>query len=92
MQMSADNPDARQMLQDSLDDLRQQFAESGLQAGSFDVSTGDHSSQQNFPTPSGEVPRNSAEYTMDDETFFARLGAVVPQDATTPDGALDVRV
>lgn len=92
MQMQADNPNARQMLKESMNDLRQQMESQGIQAGSLDVSTGDQrgGNREN----SSPNPRNTggdAEYTMEDNTFFSRLAATITQLPVSPTGGVDVR-
>ena len=91
MQLNADNPDARQLLRDSMNDLRSELQSSGLSAGSLDVGTGDSQGQlqENRTNSSSSINATDGD-EMGDAEFFARLANALP---TTPsDGSLDVRV
>lgn len=91
MQMNADNPQSRQMLKDSMNELRQSLTDSGLNAGSLDVSSQDagHQSQQSANSGSNRS-RDSGDVEISEDEFFARL-ATTAGSAPIGDGPLDIR-
>ena len=90
MQLSSDNADSRQLLRDSMNELRQTLNNSGIATGSLDVGTGDSTNQQYQSGNANQGANGSTGDEMDDAEFFARLATVTSQTAS--DGSLDVRV
>lgn len=92
MSMNTDSSAARQILRDSMNDLRQSLTDSGLNAGSLDVgsqNTGRGNGQDNQ-----QGANNSTWGTPADENdTFVRFNAAVPANVTAVnDGPLDVRL
>ena len=92
MQMNADNPQSRQLLRESLNDLRNSLNESGLNAGSLDVGSQDAGQQFQQSSQSNKAGRfhNGSDVELSDEEFFARL-ATSATSAPVGDGPLDIR-
>ncbi len=96
MQMSADNPNSRQMLRDSMNDLRQSLSDAGLNAGSLDVGSQSSRDQTNnaHSGQNGQILSTSADAEAE-EQLLARLSAAidpVTQNKLATDGPLDVHV
>ncbi len=90
MQLSADSNASRQMLRESMNELRASLTSAGLDAGSLDVSSQDPRQHTN-DTQSGQnshVFNDAAD--ADEDNFFSRLATVVNPPAT--DGQLDAYV
>jgi flagellar hook-length control protein FliK len=92
MQMNADNPNARQMLRDSMNELRTELNQSGLNAGSLDVGSQDagQQSQQSAQSSRGRSWDSQDDIELTDEEFFARL-ATTSGSVRVGDGPLDIR-
>lgn len=90
MQMQADNPNARQMLRDSMNDLRNELNGSGLNAGTLDVGSQDAGKQSQQSTQNNAaISSSDGDMTLDDEEFFARLATAPSARNASADGRLD---
>jgi flagellar hook-length control protein FliK len=90
MQMNADNPNARQLLRDSMNELRNSLNESGLNAGSLDVGSQDAGQQQQQFENNGRNWASEGDVELTDEQFFAGLAAATV-NKPVGDGPLDIR-
>jgi len=92
MQMSSDNAASRQMLRDSMNELRSSLQSSGLDTGSLDVGAGKSEQQHsNNSNSAGRSP--DAQWTAaESDNFFSRLASVAPVQTGNDGGPLDVRV
>lgn len=92
MQLSADNASSRQMLKDSINQLRASLESSGLSTGSLDVGAGNGGQQQQSGFGPGGAARLPEGWTeADNDNFFNRIANVVTEPSVT-DGRLDARL
>lgn len=93
MQLNSDSSAARQMLRESMNELRASLHSSGLDTGSLDVGAQDRHGNAGERT-AAQASRAAYEGDLiDDDNFFTRLAATAAAStAANTDGPLDVRV
>lgn len=90
MQMNADNQQARQLLRDSMNELRNELNDSGFNAGSLDVDSQDPGQQSRESASSRGHVTDGDDIELTDEEFFARLAATPAASTKSEDGSLNV--
>ncbi len=89
LQLAADNSGSRDLLRQSLNDLRSELEGAGIAAGSLDVAAEgrtDHSAEQNSTTDFSEI----ADDSEGEASLLAALSSALPESLS--EGSLDVHV